>query len=51
MSVEADKIIDATAGRGCDGTIFNLVLALVNAGIVPVPQAGQTFEGGEILLR
>ena len=37
--------------RGCDGLIFNLVDALLAAGIVTIPQAGQTEMGGEILMR
>ena len=39
------------AARGCDGVIFNLVDALLVAGIVSIPQAGQTATGGEILVR
>ena len=44
-------LIPSLAARGCDGLIFNLVDALLAAGIVSIPQAGQTSNGGEILLR
>ena len=39
------------AGRGCDGMLYNLINALLEAGILSVPQAGQTLNGGEILLK
>ena len=40
-----------SAARGCDGVIFSLVEALLEAGIVTVSQAGQTITGGKILLK
>lgn len=39
------------AARGCDGVIFSFVEALLEAGIVSVPLAGQTITGGEILYK
>lgn len=39
------------AARGCDGVIFSLVEALLDAGIVAVSQAGQTITGGQILFK
>ncbi|KAL9613447.1 MAG: hypothetical protein Q9167_001992 [Letrouitia subvulpina] len=43
--------VDLLAARGCDGMLFSLVQDLVAAGIVRVPQTGQTIAGGEILLK
>ncbi|KAL8960941.1 MAG: hypothetical protein Q9193_002438 [Seirophora villosa] len=43
--------VDIIAARGCDGVIFSLVEALLEAGIVSVPLAGQTITGGEILYK
>ncbi|KAL9576846.1 MAG: hypothetical protein Q9212_006769 [Teloschistes hypoglaucus] len=43
--------VDILAARGCDGMLFNLALDLTAAGILNVPQTGQTIAGGEILLK
>ena len=39
------------AAKNCDLLLFNLIQDLVDAGIVSIPQTGQTITGGEILLR
>ena len=41
----------ALAARGCDGVIFSLVEALLQAGIIMKPEVGRTIMGGEILFR
>ncbi|KAL8837249.1 MAG: hypothetical protein Q9176_005783 [Flavoplaca citrina] len=43
--------VDLMAAKGCDGMLFNLVEDLTAAGILEVPQTGQTIAGGEILLK
>ncbi|CAL8585044.1 hypothetical protein XPA_010624 [Xanthoria parietina] len=43
--------VDIIAARGCDGVIFSLVEALLQAGIITIPLAGQTITGGEILYK
>ena len=49
--MEKANAMNLVAGRGCDGLIFSLVEKLLAAGIISVPQAGQTANGGEILLK
>ncbi|KAL8782943.1 MAG: hypothetical protein Q9213_004999 [Squamulea squamosa] len=43
--------VDLLAAKGCDGMLFNLIQDLTAAGILEVPQTGQTIAGGEILLK
>ena len=45
------RTLSKTAARGCDGVIFSLVEALLQAGIITIPLAGQTITGGEILYK
>ncbi|ETN45177.1 uncharacterized protein HMPREF1541_10054 [Cyphellophora europaea CBS 101466] len=43
--------VNIMAAKGCDGMLTKLALDLVEAGIVPIPEAGQTLSGGDVLLR
>jgi hypothetical protein len=43
--------VNVLAAKGCDGMLTRLALDLVEAGVVPIPLAGQTLAGGETLLR
>ena len=43
--------VDIMAAKGCDGMLTKLALDLVEAGVLPIPEAGQTLSGGEVLLR
>ncbi|KAK7229762.1 hypothetical protein V2G26_001932 [Clonostachys chloroleuca] len=43
--------VNVLVAKGCDGILPRLARDLVEKGILKVPQAGQTMEGGEILLR
>ena len=43
--------ISLAAARGCDGMIFDFVQDLMAAGVVSIPETGQTVRGGEILLK
>ncbi|KAL8766820.1 MAG: hypothetical protein Q9209_006478 [Squamulea sp. 1 TL-2023] len=49
--------VNLMAAKGCDGMpplfsqLFNLIEDLTAAGILEVPQTGQTIAGGEILLK
>lgn len=43
--------VNVMAAKGCDGMLTQLAIDLVEAGILTVPEAGQTLAGGESLLR
>ncbi len=43
--------VNILAAKGCDGIIARLANDLVGAGILNVPQAGQTIYGGDILYK
>ncbi|OLN83281.1 Amidase 1 [Colletotrichum chlorophyti] len=43
--------VDIMAARGCDGLLVRLAQDLVREGILKVPMAGGTLEGGEVLFR
>lgn len=43
--------VDVLVAKGCDGLLVKLAQDLVGAGVVPVPEVGQTIYGGEILMR
>ncbi|KAG7113497.1 Scytalone dehydratase-like protein Arp1 like [Verticillium longisporum] len=43
--------VDIMAAKGCDGVIVKLAKDLVAEGVLTVPKAGATLEGGEVLLR
>ncbi|KAL8758262.1 MAG: hypothetical protein Q9199_001615 [Rusavskia elegans] len=43
--------VNLMAAKGCDGMLFNLIEELTAAGILEIPQTGQTIAGGEILLK
>lgn len=44
--------VDIMAAKGCDGMLTKLAIDLVEAGIVPIPKAGQTLAGGgDVLIR
>lgn len=43
--------VNVMVAKGCDGLLAKLAQDLVEAGIVVVPQVGQTINGGEILMR
>ncbi|KAI9367285.1 amidase signature domain-containing protein [Aspergillus egyptiacus] len=43
--------VNVIAARGCDGVISRLAKDLVAAGVLAIPRAGASLEGGEILLR
>jgi hypothetical protein len=44
--------VEVIAAKGCDGMLTSLAIDLVEAGIVPLPKAGQTLaDGGDILVR
>lgn len=43
--------VDVVAAKGCDGLLVRLAQDLVGAGIVPVPEVGQTIYGGDVLVR
>lgn len=43
--------VDVMVAKGCDGLLVKLAQDLVVAGLVIVPQPGQTIYGGEILMR
>lgn len=43
--------VDVLAAKGCDGLLARLAQELVEAGVVKVPKAGGTLEGGEVLMR
>lgn len=42
--------VDVLVAKGCDGLLVKLAQDLVRAGIVPVPEVGQTIYGGSILM-
>lgn len=43
--------VNIMAAKGCDGLLVKLAQDLTNAGILTVPKAGGTVEGGEILMK
>jgi hypothetical protein len=43
--------MDVMAARGCDGLLARLAQQLVEQGVIKVPKAGGTLEGGEVLMR
>ncbi|KAF3760034.1 amidase signature enzyme [Cryphonectria parasitica EP155] len=43
--------VDVLVAKHCDGLLVRLAQDLVAAGIVPVPEVGQTIYGGEVLQR
>ncbi|KAK4126979.1 amidase signature enzyme [Parathielavia appendiculata] len=43
--------VDVMAAAGCDGLLARLAQELVEVGVLKVPRAGGTLEGGEVLMR
>lgn len=43
--------VDILVAKGCDGLIVKLAQDLVEAGIIPVPEVGQTIFGGDVLMK
>lgn len=43
--------VDVVVAQGCDGLIVKLAQDLVEAGIVLVPEVGQTIYGGDVLMK
>ncbi|KAM7194932.1 Amidase signature domain containing protein [Rhypophila sp. PSN 637] len=43
--------VNIMAAKGCDGLLVKLAQDLVKAGVVIVPKAGGSVEGGEILMK
>ncbi|KAK4099405.1 glutamyl-tRNA amidotransferase [Parathielavia hyrcaniae] len=43
--------VNVLAAAGCDGLVVRLAQELVEAGLLKVPKAGGTMEGGEVLMR
>lgn len=42
--------VDVLAAKGCDGLLVKLAQDLTKAGIISVPDVGQTIYGGNILM-
>lgn len=43
--------VDILVAKGCDGLIAKLAQDLVEAGVIPVPEVGQTIYGGDVLMK
>jgi hypothetical protein len=43
--------VDVMVAKGCDGLIPRMAQDLVKMGAIPVPMAGQTILGGDILMK
>lgn len=42
--------VDVLAAKGCDGLLVKLAQDLTKAGVISMPNVGQTISGGEILM-
>lgn len=42
--------VDVLAAKGCDGLLIRLAQDLIKAGVIFMPNVGQTIYGGEILM-